>query len=357
MNILYVSSYSNLAAKRANVTNVVYMCDAIARQGVAIWLVAFVPWNKLLSSKSLLKQIDPNLNFRLIPLPFVNVRGIYFLFDLLSVLLAAAAILSGFTVYTRNCRFSLYFYRITKNFFVELHDFSQSTQKCLKTCKNLTYFPISKGIITSIENKFSFRSMYLLPDASKLADPSGYTLKIAGPVVTYVGSSNPGKGYDFIVSLAAELKEVTFVLVGDLPDSRKLPNLIYTGYLHKQDISSIIQSSDILLAPYHLDVLDNAGNDISNYMSPLKIFEYMESNTPFICTRAQFLLEFLDENRHCLMASPGNLNEWIEKIRLLLADNNLGSYLSMNARSYQQESFTWEKRAHKVLRLMKLSQR
>lgn len=356
MNILYVSSYSNLAAKRANVTNVVYMCDAISKQGVTIWLVAFIPWNKLLVSKSLVTQIDPELNFKLIPIPYINLKGIYLLFDLLSVLLAASAILSGFKVYTRNCRFSRYLYNITQNFFIEIHDFSQSTQHCLKTCKNVTYFSISKGIISSIENKLSSRTIYLLTDASKLAKPSGYTIQAAGPTVTYVGSSNPGKGLEFILSLAEALKDLTFVLVGDVPRSKKLPNLIYTGYLHKQDISAIMQSSDILLAPYQSQVFDNVGNDISNYMSPLKIFEYMESNTPFICTRAQFLQNFLHENEHCLMAEPSDTSEWIEKIRLILEDNKLARDLSRNARSYQQEFFTWEKRANRVISIMRASQ-
>jgi glycosyltransferase involved in cell wall biosynthesis len=357
MNILYVSSYTNLAARRANVTNVVYMCDALARHGVTVWLVAFVPWNKLLLSKSILTNIDPDLNFKLIPIPYINLKGIYLLFDLLAFFLAVVALINGCKVYTRNCRFSRYLYRLNKNFFIELHDFSLSTQYCLETCKNVKYFPISEGIINSIENKFSSRRMYLLPDASKLAEPSGYTIGAAGPTLTYVGSSNPGKGLEFILSLAEELKDLTFVLVGDLPKSKKLPNLIYMGYLHKRDISSIIQSSDILLAPYQSHVLDNAGNDISNYMSPLKIFEYMESNTPFICTRAQFLQNFLVENEHCLMAETSDTKEWIEKIRLILEDNKVGSDLSRNARSYQQEFFTWEKRAQKVISIMRRGQR
>ena len=36
------------------------------------------------------------------------------------------------------------------------------------------------------------------------------------------------------------------------------------------------------------NIFDNAGNDNSNYISPLKVFEYMASNKPFIISRLEF---------------------------------------------------------------------
>ena len=61
---------------------------------------------------------------------------------------------------------------------------------------------------------------------------------------------------------------------------------------------------DLLIAPYEKKVFDNKGTDISKYMSPLKIFEYMASKKPFIVSRLDFVKEFLIEDEDCLMASP-----------------------------------------------------
>ena len=51
--------------------------------------------------------------------------------------------------------------------------------------------------------------------------------------------------------------------------------------LNKHQIK-MVEKVDIFIAPYEKLVFDNAGNNISNYMSPLKIFEYMSSKA-FYC--------------------------------------------------------------------------
>ena len=51
---------------------------------------------------------------------------------------------------------------------------------------------------------------------------------------------------------------------------------------NKHQIRELFYRVDALIAPYQKEIYDNAGNDNSKHISPLKVFEYMASKKPFI---------------------------------------------------------------------------
>lgn len=345
--ILYVSGYTNVTAKRANVTNVLYMSDSF-RKYAKSYTIAFVPLLQLFSINKIIKNIDADLDVRVLPVPYVKCRGIYLLFDIISLFYACFFLFLGYRVYTRNCRFAEYFYKISQDIYIELHDFSAKSQHCLNTCGLATFFPISDGLAADAKKKFPGRRLVLLPDAAKLAKEGEINLCTKGPVIMYIGSENDGKGVDFIVKLARECAEYDFVLVGPQKRTKPRKNLTYFGYANKSQISSLMQAADVLIAPYSTKVYDNAGNDITDYMSPLKIFEYMSSKTPFVCSDMPFLRSFLQNDIHCLMAKAEDIDDWKCMLDRLIFDADKKIMLATNAYDLYIRNYTWDKRAVKV---------
>ena len=169
--------------------------------------------------------------------------------------------------------------------------------------------------------------------------------------VVYVGSSNQGKGIKTILRLAKVNKNIAFHIVGHIKNKtllKNIENLTFHGFKNKKDITEFLKNADILIAPYEKNVFDNLGNEITNYMSPLKIFEYMASKTPFVVTRMDFIQDFLIEDIHCYMANPGNLDEWSKKINYLIENPNEGIKLANNSYKLYKNKYTWDIRANTI---------
>jgi len=347
--ILYISAYSNLFSNLANVTNVLYMCDAFNDKADKVYLIAFLPYQYFFR-KNTVSRVDPDLRVKLIRIPYIDMRGIFLLFDVIAFVFALSFAIMGYKIYTRNCRLSrfLHVFRfITLN--IEIHDFSINTMKTVKMCKDANFFAISIGIIDEVKRLNLSRKIVLLPDAAKLAMQSDLLVDLRRPAITYIGSANPGKGIYSILQIASLAPELNFYIVGPNPSGNIPLNVTFSGFCNKPTIAEYLRKSDVLIAPYEKEVLDNAGNNITNYMSPLKLFEYMASGTPFVASRMKFITDIVEEDVHCMLAEPENYVEWTAKIKFLL--NNHDVSMNMAERAYQlySEKFTWEKRAETVL--------
>ena len=354
-NIIYISGYSILTGTQANLTNVLCMSDALDKKINNLFLILFVPFSNLFETKTILRGIDKDLKVSIIPIPYLKIRGIYLFFDFLSFLILIPFIIFGFDIYTRNQRLARFIYSIKKDIYIELHDLSKSSLKCLKTCKKAIFLSISKSIIKDIANTKLGRKLYLLPDAAKISKKLNKELipKFKKPAIGYIGSNNKGKGVNNIIKLSKIDQNINYYLAGFIKIENTPSNIYLLGMLNKHQIREMVEKVDIFIAPYEKLVFDNAGNNISNYMSPLKIFEYMSSKKPFIVSRLNFVEEFLDEEIDCLMSSPDDLKDWIFKIKKLLSDEILCKKLSDNSYQKYLSFYTWEIRAENLLKIIK----
>ncbi|MCD8568755.1 MAG: glycosyltransferase [Geovibrio sp.] len=87
-------------------------------------------------------------------------------------------------------------------------------------------------------------------------------------------------------------------------------------------------------------------------MSPLKIFEYMASKKPIICSDLPVLREVLNENNSILVQCDST-GEWVEAISRL-KDEQLRGKLAAKAYDDFSEHYTWLKRAESVLKWERL---
>ena len=176
--------------------------------------------------------------------------------------------------------------------------------------------------------------------------------------IGYAGSLHEGKGIDLIVQIAARLAECNFHIIGGtkcqidkLNLSDDMPsNIYFYGHVPHAEVIGYLSTMNILLAPYQKNVFGAAGNmDIANWMSPLKIFEYMSVEKPIVCSRLSVLNEILISDYNCIMCEADNLNGWEEAIRRLISNSDFSAKLANQAKNDLAKHYTWDKRVELVL--------
>ena len=110
---------------------------------------------------------------------------------------------------------------------------------------------------------------------------------------------------------------------------------------------------DLLLAPYQKNTIVPGNRVTTSWMSPLKIFEYMSSGTPFIASNIKVLREVLINNYNCLLCEPENLLDWKNAILLILNKKRLNNKLIKNALNDFNKMYSWQIRAKKIIKIAK----
>lgn len=172
--------------------------------------------------------------------------------------------------------------------------------------------------------------------------------------VGYIGSIYRGRGIELIVELARRVPSVCFHIVGGSISElaklgiREIPiNLICHGYVSPASVYSYRKKFNILLAPYQRNVETIGGSNTVDYMSPLKIFEYMSERKVIIASDLPVLREVLnDEN--AILVKPESVNEWVDAIEKA-TDVKLSQKLADSSYSDFINFYTWKARAKNVL--------
>lgn len=175
--------------------------------------------------------------------------------------------------------------------------------------------------------------------------------------IGYIGHLYEGRGIELIIELSKRFKNLTFHVIGgtdnDLERYKRQfekENLIFHGFIEQEKIKKLVLSFDVLLAPYQYKVSVHGGKgDTSRWMSPLKIFEYMSSCKPIICSDLPVLREILEDNKNAILCKPDNIEEWESALNTLIHDVNLRKRLSVNAYDDFIKNYTWKIRSRKII--------
>lgn len=185
-----------------------------------------------------------------------------------------------------------------------------------------------------------------------LGDPA----ERAGFVCCYVGHLYPGRGIEIIEGLARDCPDVLFLAIGGNEDAiveRRLhntaSNLRFLGHLPHPAARRAMSAVDLLLMPYQAKVsIGLVGHDTGRWMSPMKMFEYMSSGTPFVASDLPVLREVLRDGDNAVLVAPNDLSAWRSSIFALRDDQALRQTLAQRAYDDYQAHYTWRRRADRI---------
>ncbi|MEW5739896.1 MAG: glycosyltransferase [Myxococcota bacterium] len=121
--------------------------------------------------------------------------------------------------------------------------------------------------------------------------PRPEDLPVDRPYVVYVGSLY-GEWFDWdtIEVSALELPDIDFVFIGDaagVPRAARMkerrPNALFLGPRPQSDLPAYLQHADACLIPFRTD------SEITKFVNPLKVYEYLAMGRPVVATNMQEL--------------------------------------------------------------------
>lgn len=199
-------------------------------------------------------------------------------------------------------------------------------------------------------------------DAADVGDVSPLDLAIGrrGVVkVGYAGMLVPGRGIEFMFALAARLPGMDFHILGGTPGQvdywrKQNPgaNVYFHGGQPPRNVPRWLKACDIVIAPYGQKVTIGLGEEalITNWTSPMKLFEYMAAGKAIVCSDLPVLREFMRSGENSLLCPPGEVEPWVEALSRLAADSSLRTRLGAQALREVKENYSWRKRAELVVK-------
>ncbi len=212
-------------------------------------------------------------------------------------------------------------------------------------------FPASKVTVAADGVDLErFEPALSMPDARRLVG-----LDIPGPVVCHLGHLYQGRGIDILLRAAQTLPEVTFVFVGGNREdiarhqadaaAAGLRNVRFVGIVPNALVPRYLYAADLLVMPY------TRGTSTHEFMSPMKMFEYMASGRPVVASEFPVLREVLESGRTVEFVPPSDPGALSAAIAGLLADPARARALGAAAKS-QARGFAWSARTQRILQFI-----
>ncbi len=364
MHIVYLATIF-IPSKKASSVHVMRMCQAFAENGHEVDLIYPVNTRKTPSTENPYTFYGVSQSFAMHP---VRVAGSGRLADHMYAVKSVSLLrkLNPDLVYSRSITASYYLSFYNRQFIFESHqDYLHSfrlehriqIRRILQSKNLLRFVCISDALRKRYERKGNNPAFLVLHDGSDVFDLGEKTALQGRPgamKIGYFGSLHEGRGIEIIMGIARQLPQTDLFIFGGEPaeinawknQADGIDNLYFYGFVAPQKVFMYRNSCDILLAPYQKTVFVSSKKAYStaDYMSPLKVFEYMASKKPIIASDLPVLREVLNE-KNSILVSPVNVEEWVSAITTLMNDETLRSELSGASYSMLLDKYTWKKRA------------
>ncbi|HEX8669485.1 MAG TPA: glycosyltransferase family 4 protein, partial [Allosphingosinicella sp.] len=159
---------------------------------------------------------------------------------------------------------------------------------------------------------------------------------------------------DLILAIAALEPEVEFHIVGgeDADIARwkaQAPaNVTFHGYVKPAQLAAHYAAADVCISPHQRKVRGSGGGDITSWMSPMKLFEYMSHGKPIVAANLPAIREVLTDGENALLCEPEDVEAWRRAVARLRGDGALRRALGEAGYAELQRSYTWAGRAEAI---------
>ena len=272
---------------------------------------------------------------------------------------------------------------ITRNFFtsfllsilgrkniLELHHGveieSRIVRFILKYSNFLNYNSLIKLVAITKNVKNYYQKKFNVNSGKIIVAPSGTSIenKIFNNIsknkktlnIGYFGSLYKSRGVDLILKLSKIDSENKYFIFGNLKNYENLKNkynndnLYLNDYLPYKQVPKNILKMDVLLMPYQKKIVaaGNIGN-ITDFTSPLKLFDYMACGKTIISSQVNVLQEILKKNKNVIFIKNfNNAFAWKNEIQKIKYSRNKRFIISQNNLEISKK-YRLKKRAQKIL--------
>lgn len=360
MKILYLTDFE-IPAKSASSVHVMKMCEAFSIAGHDVTLICA---KGEIGENSVFEYYGVKAIFKIEQIPLARIKGRLFWFALKARVIVKKN--DPDIVYSRSVLSFLFVAGKTRMGILEAHkpvwEYGLVYRLAFSIIMQLRNFNrlvvISEALKRIFLKKYPNLSITVAHDAASLVTCMRNDININIPGITfhvgYIGNIYRGRGIELIVALANRFSDVGFHIVGGsfdqlirlgIPKSPK--NLVCHGFVPPSDVTCYRQKFDVLIAPYQQDVETIGGSKTVEYMSPLKIFEYMSERKLIIASDFPVLREVLNEG-NSILVTANRIEEW-ELAIVRARDRTLVEQLSKAAYNDFLAHYTWDKRVSNVL--------
>ena len=178
---------------------------------------------------------------------------------------------------------------------------------------------------------------------------------IDGKYALYVGHLYQDRGIKEIMFCAEKAVSVQFVIVGGHPDDiqhwrnyvtdKRLTNVNIVGFVENTKVPLYQWMSDVLLMPYSKTC------STSEWMSPLKLFEYMAAGRPIVASHFPVFDNILSHQKNAYLIEADNKHSLLNGIIKVLEDAQLNSNIA-NQAFKDVQSLSWSNRVKFIIEKM-----
>lgn len=365
MKIVYISS-SKIPSRYANSVHVMKMCQAFAKNGHKVILLApDDPDARGVDLKDIYNYYGVDKVFELIKIFLLPIKGKGYLYSFLAALKSKKHLPD--LVYGRNLQGCYFSALLGLPVVYESHQpdddmsiiYRWMLSSLVKKDNLKRLIVISEALKDYYLDSYPMlaENIFVAHDGADMPVSKKVSLKPTGKIqVGYIGHLYPGRGVELILELAQKCPWAVFHVIGGTEEDivfwqarNDLSNLIIHGHMPYTKAEQYRLAFDVLLAPYQKEVYVPGGGNTAKWMSPLKIFEYMAAGKPIICSDLPVLREVLIHGKNALLCNPDDTNEWINCLKRLRDDEELRRSLGSAAYKDFIDNHTWSVRAKKVI--------
>lgn len=362
MKIIYIAN-SPMPSRSANSIHVMKMCEALTKNGSEVLLLIPMELKTMFSKIDIFSfyEIYPKFKIkRIFTLPGKGMLLFYLLASVYSIFKKIDFI------YTRQIEAATMASITHIKFILEMHsDLIDRLDKFLfKKILNSKYF--LKLILISNNLKVRFdkygfddKKVKVLPDAVDIDIFSNKKVISNKRIrIGYGGHLFKGRGIEIIEALASSMPDLDFYLWGGTEDlinywknrTKNIKNIYFKGFVKSNILAEGLADCNILVMPYQKEVavFGNKGNT-AQWMSPMKMFEYMATGRPIVASDLSALREILKNDYNAILVSCDGIKEWESAIKRLASNPEFAKIVGDNARKDVLKKYTWDKRVREIL--------